>query len=90
MREAKIPTYYRGRISRIYRERGGFEGGHFNAEKREILADAIFEVADALECRHVDKSPKDQPPAIDQMFEAMNRVYVDMGAAESLHLEEKK
>ena len=74
-----VPETYRAKVSKLYRERGGYEDGRFNDEKREMLAECVFEIVNDLEHRHVDKPESKKPKAVGALFDAMNLIYRDLG-----------
>ena len=74
-----VPETYRAKVSKLYRERGGYEDGRFNDETRELLAECVFEVVDDLEHRNANKPESKKPKAVGALFEAMNLIYTDLG-----------
>ena len=76
----QVPHRYRAKVRALYRSRGGFKGSRFNDGKRALLAGCVFEVADELEHRHADTGK--QPGAVAALFDALNRLYDDLGVNE--------
>ena len=74
-----VPETYRAKVSTLYRDHGGYEDGWFNDEKRELLAESVFEVVNDLEHRHANKPESKKPKAVGALFDAMNRIYTDLG-----------
>jgi hypothetical protein len=72
-----ITPPWRGKIKKLYKERGGREDKQFNNRHRALLSECIFEVANDLEHRHANSV--NEPQSVGLIFDAMNRVYDDLG-----------
>ncbi len=79
-----LPATYRRKVKAQLKERGGYQTRGMNAKKRELLAECVFEVVNELEHRHVNKPESKKPKAVGALFEAMNRLYDDLGWNENL------
>ena len=83
---AGLPQHYRSQVLALWKNIVGQRGGKkITRAKLLVLAEqCIYPVADDLECRYAErvKTPVKQAKIIDALFDAMNRVYDDLGINE--------
>ncbi len=69
----------RQRVKGLYREACGGELTWLNDQRRAILAECIFTVENEIEHRHANSVKPKKPKSIDQLNEARNRLYDELG-----------